>query len=87
MAAALQQACGNAVDSQTSRGQAAAVAPGSQVVIQGQPSQLTPRHNSSPGIEEPSYVIGCCGFDVHFVRRRSTYSGDYTLQAQGTIPR
>ncbi|OJA14073.1 hypothetical protein AZE42_10506, partial [Rhizopogon vesiculosus] len=72
MAAALKQASGNAVDSQTSQGQAAAVVQGSQVVTQGQPSQLTPGHNSSLGVEDPSYAIGCCGFDVHFVRRRST---------------
>ncbi|OAX35141.1 WD40 repeat-like protein [Rhizopogon vinicolor AM-OR11-026] len=72
MAAALQQASDNAVDSQTLQGQAAAVTQGSQVVTQGQPSRLTPGQNFSPGIEEPSYAIGCCGFDLHFVRRRST---------------
>ncbi|OAX34972.1 WD40 repeat-like protein [Rhizopogon vinicolor AM-OR11-026] len=69
MAAALQQVSGNAVDSQTSQSQAAAMVQGPQVVTQGQPSQG--QHPSS-GVEEPSYEMGCCGFYVHFGRRRST---------------
>ncbi|OAX31409.1 hypothetical protein K503DRAFT_787843, partial [Rhizopogon vinicolor AM-OR11-026] len=68
MVAALQQASGSAVDGQTLQGQAAAVVQGSQVVTQRQPSQLTPGQKISPGIEEPSYAIACCGFDLHFLR-------------------
>jgi hypothetical protein len=63
----LQQASGNAVNGQTSQSQAAAVVQGSQVVIQGQPSQ---GQHPSPGVEEPSYEIMCCGF--YFGRRRAT---------------
>jgi len=66
MAAALQQVSGNAVDSQTSQSQAAAMVQGSQVVTQGQPSQ---GQHPSLGVEEPSYEIVCCGF--YFGRRRA----------------
>ncbi|OAX34081.1 hypothetical protein K503DRAFT_803881, partial [Rhizopogon vinicolor AM-OR11-026] len=64
MAAALPQASGNAVDGQMSQSQAAAGVQGSHIVTQGQ--------HPSPGIEDPSYEIGCCGIYVHFGRRRST---------------
>ncbi|OAX31748.1 WD40 repeat-like protein [Rhizopogon vinicolor AM-OR11-026] len=72
MAAALPQASGNAVDGQTSQDQAAAGVRGSHVVSQGQPSQLTQGQHLSPGVEDPSYEIGCFGIYVHFGRRRST---------------
>jgi hypothetical protein len=64
---------GNAVKSPTSQGEAVAVAQGSQVYTQGQPSQTTSGQNPSSSVEEElSYVIGCCGFYVLFGRRRST---------------
>ncbi|KAJ8587623.1 WD40 repeat-like protein [Rhizopogon salebrosus TDB-379] len=74
VAAAMQYAIDHAADSQTSQGQAAAGAPGSEFCTQGQPaSQPTqPVQNSSPCIHEPSYEIGCCGFVLHLARRRST---------------
>ncbi|OAX34978.1 hypothetical protein K503DRAFT_773977 [Rhizopogon vinicolor AM-OR11-026] len=55
MAAALQQASGNAVGGQTSQGQAVVAVQGSQVVTQGQPSHLTQGQHRSPGVGEPSY--------------------------------
>ncbi|OAX32353.1 hypothetical protein K503DRAFT_805294 [Rhizopogon vinicolor AM-OR11-026] len=42
----------------------------SQVSMQGPPTQITPGKGSAVCTEEPSYVIGCCGFYV--VRRPST---------------
>jgi len=75
VAAAVQYASiyGNAVENPTSQSEAVAVAQGSQAYTQGQPSQATSGKNPSSSVEEePSYVIGCCGFYVHFGRRRST---------------
>ncbi|OJA16025.1 hypothetical protein AZE42_04281 [Rhizopogon vesiculosus] len=42
----------------------------SQVSMQGSPTQITPGQGPAVCTEEPSYVIGCCGFYV--VRRPST---------------
>jgi len=74
MAAVTQPAGGSVVGNQMSHGQAAMGAQGSQVVTEGQSSQPTAQGKFYyPGPGEPSpYVIGCCGFYVHFVRRRST---------------
>ncbi|KAJ8587587.1 hypothetical protein M405DRAFT_843093, partial [Rhizopogon salebrosus TDB-379] len=74
VAAAMQYAIDHAADSQTSQGQAAAVAQGSEVCTQGQPALQPAQHvqNSSPCADEPSYKIGCCGFVLHLACRRST---------------
>jgi hypothetical protein len=73
-AAAMQYVIDHAVDSQTSQGQAATRAQGSEFCTQEQPaSQPTQSvQNSSPCIHEPSYEIGCCGFVLHLARCRST---------------
>jgi hypothetical protein len=71
MAAAMQQAGGNAGDSSTSQGQAVAGAQDSHVHTMGQPSHAT--QNSSTDAGEPSsHEIGCCGFVINIARRRST---------------
>ncbi|OJA13526.1 hypothetical protein AZE42_12320 [Rhizopogon vesiculosus] len=63
MAAALPQVSSNAANSQMPQGQAAAGIQGSHVNTQGQ--------HPSPGVEDPSYEMGCCGICVHFGLRQS----------------
>jgi hypothetical protein len=75
MAAAMQQAGGNAGDSSTSQGQAMAGAQGSQVHTTGQTSHATLLQNPPPDTglgESPLYVIGCCGLLFRFGCHRST---------------
>ncbi|KAJ8593339.1 WD40 repeat-like protein [Rhizopogon salebrosus TDB-379] len=75
VAEAMQQAGGNAGNSSTSQGQAAAGAQGSQVHTTGQTAHATQLQNSSPDTrlgESPLYVIGCCGLLFRFGCHRST---------------
>ncbi|OAX32409.1 hypothetical protein K503DRAFT_787219, partial [Rhizopogon vinicolor AM-OR11-026] len=54
MAAALQQASGNAVDGPTSQGQAAVGVQGSQVATQGPPTQIAQGQHSTADAGEPA---------------------------------
>ncbi|KAJ8586300.1 hypothetical protein M405DRAFT_823579 [Rhizopogon salebrosus TDB-379] len=72
MAAAMQQAGGNAGDGSTLQGQAIAGAQGSQVHTTGQPSHATQLQSSATDAGEPSsYEMGCCGFVFNLACRRS----------------
>jgi hypothetical protein len=72
MAAAMEQAGGNAGDGSTSQGQAMAGAQGSQVHTTGQTSHATQLQSSATDAGKPSsYEMGCCGFVVNLACRRS----------------
>ncbi|OJA08636.1 hypothetical protein AZE42_06960 [Rhizopogon vesiculosus] len=71
MAATLQQASGNAVNGQTSQGQAVAEVQGSQVATQGPPTQIAQGQHSTADSGEPVFAIGCCGLVFHLAHRRS----------------
>jgi len=73
MAAALQQVNGNAVDGQTSQGQAVVGVQGSQVATQGPLTQIAQGQHSTADTGEPVFAIGCCGFVFHLARRRLRY--------------
>jgi hypothetical protein len=60
---------GTLVDDSAQEAGAAAVVQGHQ---QGPSAHITQGQNFAAGTDEPSYVIGCCGFVVHRVRRRPT---------------
>ncbi|OAX39332.1 hypothetical protein K503DRAFT_865484 [Rhizopogon vinicolor AM-OR11-026] len=70
MAAALQQASGKAVDGQRHRAKLQRWLKGLKSLPNDNRLRVQRRH--PPGVEEPSYEIGCCGFYVHFGHRRST---------------
>ncbi|KAJ8582798.1 hypothetical protein M405DRAFT_937577 [Rhizopogon salebrosus TDB-379] len=59
VAAAIQYASG---DSSVQQSPCAAGAQGSQVYMQGRPTQTARCKSSDSGTGEPSYDIGCCGF-------------------------
>jgi hypothetical protein len=68
VAAAIQYASG---DSSVQQSPCAAGAQGSQVYMQGRPTQTARCKSSDSGTGEPSYDIGCCGF--YLVRRPSLH--------------